>query len=47
MDDGTLVAVVPVVPREEFSKERRATHILLWSAVLTSNTRRGGGVFNA
>lgn len=32
MDDGTLVAVVPVVPREEHSKERRATqsvtHIL-------------------
>lgn len=32
MDDGTLVAVVPVVPREEFSVERRATqsrtHIL-------------------
>lgn len=32
MDDGTLVAVVPVVPREEWSKERRATqsvtHIL-------------------
>lgn len=31
-DDGTLVAVVPVVPREEWSKERRATqsvtHIL-------------------
>ena len=32
LDDGTLLAVVPVVPREEFSKERRATqsrtHIL-------------------
>ena len=32
LDDGTLVAVVPVVPREEWSKERRATqsvtHIL-------------------
>ena len=32
MNDGTLVAVVPVVPREEWNKERRATqsvtHIL-------------------
>lgn len=32
LDDGSLVAVVPVVPREEWSKERRATqsvtHIL-------------------
>ena len=32
LNDGTLVAVVPVVPREEWSKERRATqsvtHIL-------------------
>ncbi|HEY1053028.1 MAG TPA: sialidase family protein [Prosthecobacter sp.] len=32
LDDGTLLAVVPVVPREEHSKERRAkesrTHIL-------------------
>ncbi|MBL9142514.1 MAG: exo-alpha-sialidase [Verrucomicrobiaceae bacterium] len=32
LDDGTLVAVVPVVPREEWSKERRltqsTTHIL-------------------
>lgn len=25
LNDGTLVAVVPVVPREEWSKERRAT----------------------
>jgi hypothetical protein len=26
MDDGTLIAAVPVVPREQWSKERRAGH---------------------
>src|SRR5580698_9166033 len=26
LDDGTLLAVVPVVPREQWSEERRAAH---------------------
>jgi len=26
LDDGTLIAAVPVVPREQWSEERRAEH---------------------
>ncbi|MEZ0256084.1 MAG: hypothetical protein ACAI37_12445, partial [Chthoniobacter sp.] len=29
LDDGALVAVVPVVPREQFSEERRAEHSVI------------------